>query len=1035
MKKRLIFTLCAFIGLFLTVNVCCSGLGEAAGATEKATRTILLYACGSDLEENYGMATWNLCQILESELTDDVNVLVMTGGAKTWKTQSEYLEGAQSVSANQENQLWLCSGRNAENAVNGHGRMTLLTDIPLDIEKTLMSDSQTLLGFINYAAQEYPAEMYDLILWDHGGGPALGFGMDNRVEAYNIMSVGAIAKCLKESAVDRFDIVNFDACLMSSVEVAATLSECADYLILSAETEPGYGQEYVTWLDALAKDPGMNGYALGRIIVDAMIAFYENEESAGYRQDGTLAVIDTKNFRERMVAPITELARTMDRELTQIGEYNALLNFEDELRSQAASYEYAYDTLLDLGNFAEHLGMCISEVNNTSPDGDFEALRNRYTDTAEAIRRILCDNDGSEDDMIYSAATATMTRPVKTKIAFARDAQGRPQRTETMAPSGLSVFFTPVDLQVMDYTVAVDEMCEAVEDAQIRDMLRALEVASLRYLMAERCGLSVAALREAGEQNVYYKTVRDSWKVATDRDYGEIYRYQEQFGIKADITGLSASDWDIYISTVIDLLNKYADVDTETWLALLTAQQFSQVFDGEKATAVGVDRTGDGVEDAYRVTIPAPLNLVRDVYTRLSFGLGGDEDDEDWAFYKMFLGLPDYVNIAKVHGNPVQDEIVNDLSWGADLGSGVRSLFAGTDCAYELPTTVDRWYEILDSDGIGHVISVDEVDLGKAQDLRIPVIVHFAEPKPDGSDWREDGYLIYGNGHFKGFQPAERFNPLIALNNSAFYGATIQTAALLPANVFGYSIEFFMEISAPFALPAPSDGDRGMKLVMTPIGEIKDLADTQLTPVTVLVDLYGQGHDISAAMQAAREASAAGNVTYSIEAAQITVPDAVFNRRLQLPEVTVKLGDKALVQDEDYELVAVEMLKAGTQELKLFGRGDYVGYTTATFTILPAESTVEALEAVALSDLANGDVTVLTVDTPAHPDNVQFDFSGTDERLRQYLKEGADGKTVLLEKGAEAGAYEVRVFVIDGGEDTYANIDGEIHALEVKSKA
>ena len=621
----------------------------------------------------------------------------------------------------------------------------------------------------------------------------------------------------------------------------------------------------------------------------------------------------------------------MDRELTQIGEYNALLNFEDELRSQAASYEYSYDTLLDLGNFAEHLGMCISDVNNTGDSGDFEALRNRYTDTTEAIKQILYDNDVSEDDVIYAAATATMTRPVKTKIAFTRDGQGKPQPAETMAPSGLSVFFTPVSLEVMDYTVAVDEMCEAVEDAQIRAMLRALEVASLRYLMAERCGLSVDALREAGESNVYYKTVRDSWKEARDRDYGEIYRYQEQFGLTADITG-----------------------------------------------------------------------------------------------------LPDTIDIAKVQGNPVHEEIVNYLSWGADLGSGVCSLFAGTDCAYELPTTVDRWYEILDSDGIGHVISVDEVDLGKAQDLRIPVIVHFAEPRPDGSDWREDGYLIYGNGHFKGFQSAERFNPLISLNNSAFYGATIQTAALLPANVFGYSIELFTEISDPFALPEQRDGDGGMKLVMTPMADIKDLADTQLTPVTMLVDLYGQGHDISAAIQAAREASAAGNVTYSIEAARITVPDAVFNRRLQMPEVTVKLGDRELVADEDYELVAQEMLKAGTQELKLFGRGDYVGYTTATFTILPAESKVEALEAVALGDLANGDVTVLTVDTPAHPDNVQFDFSGTDERLRQYLKEGADGKTVVLEKGAEAGNYEIRVDVIDGGEDTYANIDGEIHALEVK---
>ncbi len=1031
MKKCWMIMLCAFISLFLAMNVCCGCLGEAAEAAGKVKRTILLYDCGSDLEEAYGMATWNLRQILESEITGDVNVVVMTGGAKVWKTESEYLEGAETVSPNQENQLWICSGRNAENAVNGHGRMTLLTDMPSDIERTLMSDPQTLLGFINYAAERYPAEMYDLILWDHGGGPALGYGMDNRVEETNIMSVGAIAKCLKESAVERFDIVNFDACLMSSVEVAATLSESADYLILSAETEPGYGQEYVTWLDALAKDPDMNGYALGRIIVDAMIAFYEDEASVGYRQDGTLAVIDTKNFRDRMVAPITKLAKTMDRELTQIGEYNALLNFEDELRSQTATYQYAYDTLLDLGNFAEHLGMCISEVNNTGRSGDFEALRNNYTDTAEEIRRILCDNDGSEDDMIYSAATATMTKPVKTKIAFSRDEEGKPRRTDMMTPSGLSVFFTPVDLQVMDYTTAIDEMCEAVEDEEIRTMLRALEVASLRYLLAERCGLSVTSLREAGEQNVYYKTVRDSWKESRDRDYGEIYKYQEQFGIKADITGMAASDWDIYISTAIDLLNRYSDVDTETWLALLTAQQSSQMIDCEKITAIGVDRTGDDVEDAYRATIPAPLNLVRDVYTRLSFDLG-DDDDEDWAFFKMFLGLPDYVNIAKVYGNPVQEEIVNYISWGGDLGAGVRNLFEQTECAYELPTAVDRWYEILDSDGIGHVVSVDEVDLSTTQDLKIPVIVHFREPRPDGSDWDEDGFLIYGNGHFKGFLPSGNTNPLISLNNSAFYGATIQTAALLPANVFGYSIELFMEISDPFALPEASDGDRGMKLVMTPMDDIKDLADKKLSPVTILVDLYGQGHDVSAAIQAAKEASAAGNVTYSIEAAEITVPDAVFNRRLQMPEVTVKLGDKVLTPDEDYELVAEEMLKAGTQQLKLFGRGDYVGYTTATFTILPAESTVEAQKEVALGDLESGDVTALKVDTPAHPDNVQFDFSGTNENLRQYLKAAPDGKTVVLEKGAEAGIYEIRVSVIDGGEDTYANIDGDVYVIEVK---
>jgi hypothetical protein len=77
-------------------------------------------------------------------------------------------------------------------------------------------------------------------------------------------------------------------------------------------------------------------------------------------------------------------------------------------------------------------------------------------------------------------------------------------------------------------------------------------------------------------------------------------------------------------------------------------------------------------------------------------------------------------------------------------------------------------------------------------------------------------------------------------------------------------------------------------------------------------------------------------------------------------------------------------------------------------------------------------MTVLTVNTPAHPENVQFDFSGTDGKLRDFLKEGADGKTVLLKKGAEAGSYEVRVSVVDGGADTYSNIDGAIYVIEVK---
>ncbi len=151
----------------------------------------------------------------------------------------EHTEEAGGVCTDGRNQIWVCSGKNAANAENGHGKMTLLTDAPEEIRTGFLSDGGTLRAFIDYAAEKYPAERYDLILWDHGGGPQLGFGIDENDPDGNIMSVGAVARALKESRVERFDIVDFDACLMSSAEVAACLSGHADYLVLSAETARG----------------------------------------------------------------------------------------------------------------------------------------------------------------------------------------------------------------------------------------------------------------------------------------------------------------------------------------------------------------------------------------------------------------------------------------------------------------------------------------------------------------------------------------------------------------------------------------------------------------------------------------------------------------------------------------------------------------------------------------------------------------------------------------------------------------------------
>ncbi len=53
-------------------------------------------------------------------------------------------------------------------------------------ENELMSDPETLKAFIDYCVANYPAETYDLILWDHGFGPMNSFATDQHNEAETI---------------------------------------------------------------------------------------------------------------------------------------------------------------------------------------------------------------------------------------------------------------------------------------------------------------------------------------------------------------------------------------------------------------------------------------------------------------------------------------------------------------------------------------------------------------------------------------------------------------------------------------------------------------------------------------------------------------------------------------------------------------------------------------------------------------------------------------------------------------------------------
>lgn len=139
------------------------------------------------------------------------------------------------------------------------------------------ADPQNLTNFIKWSAQKYPADKYALILWDHGGswlpGRASAGAIQDMWEGEgNSMYIHEIDAAIKNSGV-HFNLLDFDACNMASIEVLYQLKDVSDYICVSQRTIPGSGNEYTGIANFLVSNPSATGKGLGGAIIDTYIAF------------------------------------------------------------------------------------------------------------------------------------------------------------------------------------------------------------------------------------------------------------------------------------------------------------------------------------------------------------------------------------------------------------------------------------------------------------------------------------------------------------------------------------------------------------------------------------------------------------------------------------------------------------------------------------------------------------------------------------------------------------------------------------------
>ncbi len=286
------------------------------------TITLMIYMCGTDLESSYGMGSNDLREMASAAISDKINIIVYTGGCKGWKTS-----GISST----KNQIWQLT--------NG-GNFTKLAET----SGVSMVQPSTLSGFIQYCAKNYPANRYDIILWDHGGGSITGYGYDEKYPNGS-MSLSGLKQAFTDGGV-KFDFIGYDACLMATTETALTMAQFGDYLIASEESEPGIGWYYTNWLTKLSANTSMSTLEIGKNICDDFVTVC-GQQCRG--QKATLSVVDLAEI-SHTVPPVLNAFATSTTSLIKNSNYSRVSNARSGAREFATSSKIDQVDLVDLCN-------------------------------------------------------------------------------------------------------------------------------------------------------------------------------------------------------------------------------------------------------------------------------------------------------------------------------------------------------------------------------------------------------------------------------------------------------------------------------------------------------------------------------------------------------------------------------------------------------------------------------------------------------------------------------------------------------------
>ncbi len=323
--------------------------GPAEGYSSDQTWTVMLYQDADD-------------EMLEMDIFVDLNEAEVVGSSDQVNivSQIDRFEGGYNGGGD-----WATTKRfylQADNDLEWVNSPELA-----DLGEVNMADMDALVDFVSWSVTNYPADHYVLILSDHGTGwpggwsdpTAVGLGRDDIPLARGFGDMlwlmeleSALFEIQGITGIDKLEMIGFDACLMSHIEVYNAVAPYANYAVASQEVEPGVGWAYSSFLKSLVDNPGMTGADLGQAIVDSYVAediftLWEPELYDILGQDITLSAVDLNQMAalDTALDDLALAASAIDQSIVASSRTYAQ-SYQDVFGSQLPPY-------IDLGHFAE----------------------------------------------------------------------------------------------------------------------------------------------------------------------------------------------------------------------------------------------------------------------------------------------------------------------------------------------------------------------------------------------------------------------------------------------------------------------------------------------------------------------------------------------------------------------------------------------------------------------------------------------------------------------------------------------------------